>query len=470
MELFTDKLGLTSFYLLESDGVTFFSSRLDWLVYFYDASISNEQFSLKLHTKYHYQTETILKKVRVLCHSAHAIISTKNKISTQFWLPQIYQYSYEDLIYKMKSFLSAINKPLSLGLSGGLDSRTLLALFSPNNNLKCHTFAERNNPDLTIPENICHQEKITHKVFHYFPQECNNLFSKAQDLTLKSESKISFSSVQLYDFLSELNQMNLCLLDGAYFAFMRRASSNIMIMRNKKKWQNNDFSDAYNAFKGKVFRVVNPSFINEEYMRDYFSDRIKEMPDIKKIGVEKWVDILNMRYKLSPLFSPTERIFDELLPNINFGTNHFLMDYFFSIPLKIKSHCRLNVKIITDFNKKLRHFQYARWNTSTPIIRGKYMPFIYSKIKKMCGGEFKPQIFKKTMILLKEDLLDLYQNSEIDSTYFDISFIKKEMEKMKNGQSYNMREIEQWFKMQTWINHISQNKNILNPSKFRGVQ
>ncbi|MDD3052113.1 MAG: asparagine synthase-related protein [Candidatus Cloacimonetes bacterium] len=462
----TDKLGLSSFYILKHEFGTVFSSRLDWLVYFYEASINQNALSLKLTLSHMFTETTILNNIEQLSHCGSATINSEVVTSYKFWYPAEEFYSYEKLIKKLRLLLGNIKHKISLGLSGGIDSRTILALFPHYKELVTHTIGEPADYDLIIAKKISRELNLKHFEFFPNPAECNNLFRKAQSLFLESEMNIPFEGIEFYDNLSDLYRYGYWLIDGGYLMYLRRTAHNKILFKHKTKMLHNKMDNLFLEFKIPDSKVLNNNIINMDSARDLFSEMLKSLPLPSVITPENWIDLFHQRYRYAYCCSPIQRIFDKLIPNISLGANEILLNLFYSIPLKVKSDCRLNVKIISDFKKELLKFPFARWNTTTPVIRGKYMPYLYSKMKIKLFGAYVSQVQNLSFMAIKEELLSFFDSSDIDDQVFNVPYITDQINLLKNNRSFNMKDVEKWFKLQTWFNHVSSNKNSIELNDF----
>lgn len=174
IELFTDQLGLrTAYYGTCNEGLCF-STRLDWVARktgkheINEASIGGRWL---LFNQLSY--ESCVKGIERLGPSAHVVIKDGVVIKHESypWLPQFGGGGDERVKMLLESFVHAATEnghAVSLGLSGGFDSRTLLAILMADRSAKfsIHSFGDPMDPDVRISESIAREFGLQRQYFH----------------------------------------------------------------------------------------------------------------------------------------------------------------------------------------------------------------------------------------------------------------------------------------------------------------
>jgi Asparagine synthase len=185
VECFNDQLGLRTLYIGNRNGEVCFSTRLDWISRFTGHSeIDFEVFGSRWLTFNMLSDESPVRGIQKLGPRGRATI-TSSSFTNQGrpWLPEVERKSVSATISTLKSFTQPMlsnGYSISLGLSGGIDSRVLLSLLQSNKRtpFSVHTFGHANDPDVRIAADIA---KHTGIEAHYLsapippPEECLRL-------------------------------------------------------------------------------------------------------------------------------------------------------------------------------------------------------------------------------------------------------------------------------------------------------
>ena len=188
IQIFTDQLGLRSFFAAKAENGVIFSTRLDWIA----QATGNDEIDLEAFGPQWLAFNQIscwspIRHIYRLGPGGRAWCTAMSFDSQEtIWSPNFDLQEKEQFEDVLKSFLSPQSVPqdaISFGLSGGLDSRVLLALFSSmgKKSLKIHVFGDNLDPDVTISAAIARQLNLQHMHEQYFPQSLNELLSDLRE-------------------------------------------------------------------------------------------------------------------------------------------------------------------------------------------------------------------------------------------------------------------------------------------------
>ncbi len=170
VECFTDQLGLRTIYFgMLKEGVCI-STRLDWVARTTKCSqIDLNSFGGRWLMFNQLSYSSCVIGIERLGPGGYAKFDSGlvKKCNNSPWLPSFEPQSLDSVLEILKSFLVCVldNKyKLSLGLSGGLDSRLLLSLLfsiSPHG-FVTHTFGPSDDPDVQLARNLSSALKLRH--------------------------------------------------------------------------------------------------------------------------------------------------------------------------------------------------------------------------------------------------------------------------------------------------------------------
>jgi hypothetical protein len=241
IEFYSDQLGMRTIYFTSVEGGVAFSTRLDWLTKLrIDNQLDFNEFGSQWLTFNHLSYESFIKGIQRLgpggvAHCTPGRIAIKNK---PFEIDQIDQRVSVDHV--LAGFLNPVHDQeltLSLGLSGGLDSRVLfgLLLSGVRPTFTLHLFGNPSEPDVTIAQRMAREYGIE-QIF--FPESANveepNPDSM-KEFVSKTSLALPVSSYPKLRFYSRLHQMKKIMIDGGMGEIGRRQFLNRLYFSASRK-------------------------------------------------------------------------------------------------------------------------------------------------------------------------------------------------------------------------------------------
>ena len=176
LTIINDQLGLREVFFYETDNEIIFSTRLDWMI----RLIKSPQLNLRyLNSYWSFETplnfETFCNGVKLLGPGGKAKITQKGlTIENKAWCPKKLKAGITDVIDLISQTLDSIiheKGKINLALSGGIDSRTILALLLDydKNLWETHTFGHKAYFDVKIANSIAQKLKFNHKNHFHKP-------------------------------------------------------------------------------------------------------------------------------------------------------------------------------------------------------------------------------------------------------------------------------------------------------------
>ena len=235
------------------------------------------------------------------------------------------------------------------------------------------------------------------------------------------------TSIPIIDHLSKLNEKNLFMIDGGFICFMRRYSYN-KLSKNLKNGIKSGHVDAYFS----VLKTNNQNYFNNDIQNIFQQSCQKHLTDvIDSINLTKdfhYGDILDsvrFRYHNSYMYAPSQKLYDECIPNIMIGAQRALTDLFFSIDPKDRHKALLNKQIMKLVSPKLRHFPIARYDTKIYWSSNRYLDYAQGYISNKLSLGYQRRDSEIMLMLLKEWLYDKLNSTNIkNSDFLNIASIK----------------------------------------------
>ncbi len=459
--LFTDVLGLREMYLAEIDGTLIFSTHLNWITKISGyCDVDFKQFGAVWNSFNQISHKNVISKMQRLGPGSIAVLdNTTVHYDRKPWLPDsslsASPEQLKDKINKFTLFPLANNRSISLGLSGGIDSRVLIKILSsqPNDNWSLHTFGDPGHPDIRIAGEICkklHKELVVLNTDLPDPNECvqwiKNHFGQ-------NTVHMPASEIMRLRWYLPLRQQDKVVIDGGFGEIARRQYLNRLLLKGKKALINKDSETIANHLRhhrADIFNFDTKSEMEHGYYLQ-LDEYIGDSPDITKFGMENWVDLLAIRTRLSNWFGFAQACVDGLATNyMPFGQKDVINDIL-NLPLHLRKNGKLWRNMIKDSPMDLASFPLVKGTITYPFNISTLGALAWTSAKKMAGMYYRD--FESVLFIdhMKECILDFVNSENVKSyPHYDYPSIKNMIDKYFAGEKQLARQIDWWLAFELW--------------------
>lgn len=221
----SDQLGMRDLYISKNESEIVFSTRIDFLLKVHKPSLDFASFGSRWLLFNQITTESVFKGMTRIVSGKHAVISLRTfdiQISESNWLPINTDelMSFEQFSKKLKSLIFYRNN-LTLGLSGGLDSRVILSyLLQSSKSFDAFTFGEPNHPDSVVAKHIVKKYNLDHQFINAKPPIIDKIISKM--LCYSTQTIVNNAASEIFQTMNYLSLDQKNLVDGGFGEIWRR--------------------------------------------------------------------------------------------------------------------------------------------------------------------------------------------------------------------------------------------------------
>ena len=461
LKLFTDVLGLREMYLTSIHTAIVFSTRVDWLSQLRsDCDIDFEQFSTVWLSFNQLSHKSVVSHIERLGPGCIARLENgKIKYHRIAWLPEVSQPSSpEHLIEKIKKFTLfplSNNRKISLGLSGGIDSRVVFSILSGQvrEGWGLHAFGDPHHPDLQIAQKISEKFKLNlTPIYTEFPEadECVEMIKSHFG---QNTIHIPASEILRLRWYIPLYKENKIVIDGGFGEIARRQYLNRLLLLGRKA-----LKEKNSAKISKYLRHHRTAIFNSETMQimeDGFQKQIlallKTMPDAATFGSENWLDLLAIRTRLANWNGFAQACIDGIAVNYMPFAQPELLTEVLNLPLKFRKNGRLWRKIIRTYQAELTHIPLVKGSTTYPFWLSTKGTMLWSIMKQKFGTVYQDQESARLIDHLQEFIRDtLYSQTVRTCPYYDYPALKNRVDSYFAGEKRYAREIDWWIAFELW--------------------
>ncbi|MEQ8523988.1 hypothetical protein [Gracilimonas sp.] len=418
-ELITDQLGMRNVYIHKAKDFVLFSTRLDWMMKLVpEASINWKKFGSRWLAINQFSQESFINGIERLSQSGHAIINSREvEVSNQRWNYNTREVTSQNFIDSLSSFSTLPLKnglPVSLGLSGGLDSRTLFAILlqQSKSNWTTHTFGETNHPDLETATLLSQLYDKKHYVFREAVPEAKDIEGFLPDFigqTILTSTPSHYVGFQAYKKIQELG---LAVIDGGFGEIARRRFMNSLLLRARTALIKKDVSALIPFLRLQRADIFTKECNNAMFigLEEELQEEINAMPDIAKIGIENWLDLFSVRTRVPNGAGPEQARSDNELLNYMPFLQPDLIELALNLPLKDRKNAHAFRSFIKNNAPKLQNEPLIKGNYSYPYWMKDYTSAVWMLIKHKLGMKHESSQTIDFLMTIEEYIRDLYNS------------------------------------------------------------
>jgi hypothetical protein len=468
IRIYNDLIGFRTIYLFKQNNRIIFSTEFAWLTKLIkNPAINLKAFGSRWLTFNQLSHECLINGIEKLAPDGKLEIGI-NKIirKSNNWIPRKVDAASESFTKCLTPFLfpkSEYDSQISLGLSGGLDSRTLLALILSEKNRKVkknvtvHSFGEKNDHDLVVAGEICKKIGVEHTLLSAELMYNERFISRLSDYsndTLLIEPVSSFIKNACFDDDYFTNKI---VIDGANGEIARRQFYNRLYLKGKLDLKNRNTKNILRHLRISRADIFNPEAMKE--MDDGCLDDVRNLfeviPDIEIIGIEKFIDLIAIKFRFPNYFGPEQSRLDKKIISYMPFSQTSVLDRVFYLPSSLKKNSRLFYKLIEENKPILKNFPLVKNGITYPYGLSSLSAFIYTKIKRRIAetSAIDPtSIFYQS---IKDYVNEIFLSVEVQNfSLYDHVKIKKMVDTYYKGDKSVQSKLDWWFTFELWRRNL----------------
>ncbi|MFK7844982.1 MAG: hypothetical protein AB8G77_06770 [Rhodothermales bacterium] len=458
MEAFTDTLGTrTLYYATIGEGIIV-STRLDWVTQLagtHEIDFSN--FGSHWLAFNQLDFAPLIKNTGRLGSKGHLQFERGHSTAQHTpWSPDTDQLQKPGLKQVLEAFTNPVlPQPLtvSLGLSGGLDSRTLLALVNQPSTTSLHTFGSIEKADVRIAIDIAKSVDLPHVLLYEDvpgPDECLQLL---QHQVAQTQAMTNASAVLGLRYYNVLRKNNRAVIDGGFGEAARRQFMNRLLRQGKSVLQQQNFEAILPFIATPRAGLFNPDTQKrmEAGVARQFEQAWQELPPHSAFGLENALDLLSTRSRLPNFFGFEQNRLDGLILNYMPFAQPSVLDAVFNTPVNSRKEGRQFKQMIKSRLTTLTDFQLVKGAYQYPFRLSSTGAYIWTKIKakiKPVQPDSLQHLFLEAMRPFALDTL----SSAATKTYapYDYRIIRRNVEGYYAGEKQLALYVDWWLSFEVW--------------------
>lgn len=433
-----DALGVREFFFCYKKGKLVISSRAEWIARFtMNYEINFKEFSTRWIFDNQISSGSIFQNITRAGASSKLEIDFDKDIAFRYnftekeWLPDISSdlNDTEEVLKKLITFPLLNGKKLNFALSGGFDSRFILAFLLQENKemWESFTFGDKNHPDARIASEISRRLNFRHIIYDD-KIECNNLeIEEFKDFAGFAQATSPISEYLTKRYYPQFSSKGLVTIDGGFGEILRRGLFNKLYLRGKKALLNKtpvQLNLLLRKHRADIFIID----IKDEIERNALvciQELLEKMPSVKDFGIENWLDLLSVRTKLTNYCSIEQARLDNYCISYNPFSQKDFLNLVFKMNVGERLDSRFMKRIIENKTPLLKVFPLVKGNVKIPYTLSTFNQKALAKIKNKIGIAYPNSPDILFLDTFKQWVTDRVDSSVVrNNNYYDYNKIK----------------------------------------------
>jgi hypothetical protein len=354
----------------------------------------------------------------------------------------------------LRSLIRVRDTTMRLGLSGGLDSRVLLALLaSSGQSYSTYAFGGSDEPDVALAEQLCRAEGIPFRhIEESFPSadHCAGMMQEYVRRTHLAEGAASSVRLRYYSTLREPNSI---VIDGGNGEILRRqflrrisffAQDDLMHRRTER------LLPLFLLRRADIFNSEITATMHEGAAADL--DRsLQSLPSPEEIGEENFLDAWTITTRIPIVACDEQARIDEAALNFMPFSQPSVLQSAITLPLTERRNNRFSKNIIRTYSPSLSRYPLVKNGIGYPYRLTTLQSRLWTAIRSRFDGRDREADLRLFLNTVREYALDTVHSIETRSyAPYQYDKVLKIVTGYYDGEKHYARELNWWLAFDVW--------------------
>jgi len=454
-----DILGLREIFWAKLGDGFVISSRMDWVARY---SNKNEIDFEKLGSLWlgpsilHW--DTFVKGIHRLGPGATVEFNNSDFVhhgNDYFHRPRGQNYSVDDVIDILAAAVSAEPETLRyLSLSGGLDSRGLLALlFGSSTRWRTFSFGLGSEPDIEIVEQMSDELTFPFEFHKVEIPSSDELWDILREHSARKMLTIPISTALFLDSLNFLAGRNVITIDGGLGEILRQR-----VLRRLAPVPNMKLTPRIvQKLIGSEFPPIFNEDVHKSFSCGFLADIENALNMCSGMRADEIAEMWAIWFRL-PNYSGFEQSrLDEFTRNFMPFVQPTVLTAGLQLSHSARRNSAVHLRAIEKFAPKLKKYKLARMGRKFPFKIGlnPYLMKMWLPFTRNRETHITNEFFRKTMNKLRERIYDILSSNDFKTVgFYDNRFIESSIEKYFAGDDTKKSILDWWLTFELWRKFI----------------
>ena len=455
---FTDPLGVRALYLTKLDQGVVFSTRLDWLVRLRGGGqLDLDAFGSHWRCFHQLATRSLVRDVYRLGPGGTAVCSEQGfEVSERLWQPEIDAADadgseFADALAAFTNPALPAERTLSLSLSGGFDSRLLLARLLHDGRARAHTFGPAAHPDVRVARALAAGEHVPLRHLNPSVPDADRCRTLLAEVVAQNHAIAPASAAVGLDAFAALAAHRHVVVDGAMGELGRRKFLNRLLLQNRRAARTDDAAAIRPFFdfpRADVFSPEASAAMERGILRDIEALWASLPADA---SAENKLDVARVRAVLPNFYGYEQARLDGVVPAYMPFAQPSVVQAVFHVPLRLRRDSRLYRQLVQAWHPALRRYPLVKAGTTHPFRLGSLGAIGWTKIKRRLAPGYHDQRRLRFLETLRPYVLDLLESTSTKTFgAYDYVRLRSLVEGFYAGREDLAVPVDWWLAFETW--------------------
>ncbi len=463
-----DQLGVGTMYFAQANNHVHCSNRLDYLSQ--QTGLCEPDFTaLGSRWLLHYGLgyESGVHNVQRLGPSGYLRATTECALQSCHYVPWSPRNASADpsqaesCLHNLMHTVRGDAPQIKLALTGGLDSRMLLATLLgnyPGTNIQTFTVGDCLDPDCILASRVAKQVGAGHR--HIEPSD-NNASQTAhwlQEFAATSHLSESIESAHKLDYAQFLPPEIHSVINGRFGEIARRRYHLRIAHSAKSAWNNRDSATLRRYLRSDRAQFLSPEVlaVMEQGTEHALERALNELPETESIGIENSIDLFVVRNRLPNLESQSQLRSDAQFVSYMPMAQPSFLNHVFAMDLRHRKNARWFVETIRSRNSGLRSLPLECCGHTYSLGGGYALAAAKLRMRRTFLRAFRDPWPDTILHSMKNLVLDCALSMSVrQCAFYDGKMILREAEAYFNGSAQNRDLVARWISFEWWRQSLS---------------
>lgn len=463
LHISTDFLGLRELFVASYQNGFLFSTRADWIAKIVPTEIDFAEFGSRWILINQMSKKSYLKNMLRITAGDRAIINDAGiQITESKWVPQkskpIDFDEFDELLDGIISPLFSEGRKVTLSLSGGMDSRVLLAYMKKYDREKwdCHSFGSPDLPDRIVAEQICRDNGIQHRSIFISgkPVQLHALKEFAASAAV-TQTASAYMQLRNYDVFKNSNEL---IIDGGFGEIWRREFFSRILFLHKADLMKKNAAGLFEGLQSPKADIFSEE-VKDIMQRGAFAqieNLFKDFPDVESTGIENWLDLVAARVRFHNYFGPEQTRLDTFATCLMPFMQRSLLENLFDLKLSTRKNGKLFHKIIRKRFPELLGYRLVKGSAMHPATLTSWQTRLWLLGSRMKNKQTVNLHQKQFLEQYKEYINDTFLSDDIQkSGIYNLTNLNSIISDFNAGNGTTLNALDWWFSFALYQSAIS---------------
>jgi hypothetical protein len=362
--------------------------------------------------------------------------------------------SFRPIEPTLRNMITVRNRPLFLGLSGGLDSRVLLSLLvSSKSNFTAYSFGTMDDPDVVLAQRICRSDSIPFTLISEPFPSADDCIAMLHEYVQKTNLIEGASSSVRLRYYARLDGNGAVMIDGGNGEILRRQFLQRFVLRGR-----DDLIHRRTERLFPLFTLHRADIFTDEILSQMHTGAVNDLdrsfrslPPPDEIGVENFLDAWTVTMRIPVVACDEQARIDEYVPNFMPFSQPDILQNALHLPLNQRRNNRISKKIIRTNAPSLTRYPLIKNGITYPYRFTTLQSRIWTALRSKFGVQNNTSQLHHYLEAIKEFVLDTVHSRTVQHYVpYDYQKIQQLATSYYSGNRSKGHQLNWWIAFDVW--------------------